>query len=405
MGINRIHRILMEAVARGLKQVFEENQYADKVVQRLLASNRQWGARDRAFIAENLYESVRYWRLLWKLADEDPQFRLASLIRLVGINHARKGLFLPEWPEFNGIVTASIQKRAQILARQPEISESVPDWLHHLGLKELGEAVWKKELAALNTEAKLCLRVNTLKIDKQDLIQRLEEQGWQPEETVLTPQAVILQKRGNIFQLPDFQNGLFEIQDAASQLVAEFLSPEPGLRVVDACAGAGGKTLHLGCLMQNKGQIIALDTELYKLEELKRRAKRNGVDIIEVRHISSSKIIKRLDQSADQLLLDVPCSGLGVLRRNPDAKWKLSEDFIHSVRVKQQEILSRYCEMLKPGGKMVYATCSILPSENQEQVATFLAERSDFVLVEERSVSPAEQGFDGFYMALMERSG
>jgi len=177
------------------------------------------------------------------------------------------------------------------------------------------------------------------------------------------------------------------------------------MRVVDACAGGGGKTLHLAALMKNKGRIIAMDTEDWKLDELKKRARRAGAsDIIETRVIDSSKVIKRLENSADQLLLDVPCSGLGVLRRNPDAKWKLSADFIEKVKIQQLEILSQYSSMLKPGGVLVYSTCSIFPSENEKQVESFLqSEGGKFDLLEQKTLLPSA-GFDGFFMARMKKA-
>ncbi|MCL4153173.1 UNVERIFIED_CONTAM: hypothetical protein GTU68_012878 [Idotea baltica] len=177
------------------------------------------------------------------------------------------------------------------------------------------------------------------------------------------------------------------------------------MRVVDACAGAGGKTLHLASLMENKGQIIAMDIYENKLNELKRRAKRNGAHNIENRVIDSTKPIKKLYDKADRVLIDAPCSGLGVLRRNPDAKWKLQPEFIDKIKVTQQDIIQQYSRMVKAGGQMVYATCSVLPSENQEQVATFLQSESgaNFTLLKDNKLLSHKSGFDGFYMALLER--
>ena len=154
--------------------------------------------------------------------------------------------------------------------------------------------------------------------------------------------------------------------------------------------------------MKNKGQIIALDIYEWKLAELKRRAKRAGAHNIETRFIDDNKVIKRLHEKADRLLIDAPCSGLGVLRRNPDSKWKIDQDFIDRIRKEQETILQDYSKIIKKGGKMVYATCSILPSENNEQVENFLKNNPDFKLVKEEKVMPST-GFDGFYMALIER--
>jgi 16S rRNA (cytosine967-C5)-methyltransferase len=174
--------------------------------------------------------------------------------------------------------------------------------------------------------------------------------------------------------------------------------------VIDACAGAGGKTLHLATLMKNKGRIIALDVHGYKLKELRKRATRNGVDNIEERVIEGSQTIKRYTASADRVLLDVPCSGTGVLRRNPDAKWKLSDAEIERLIALQAEILRSHSRMVKPGGKLVYATCSILPSENEKQIKSFLAEHgSEWTLENQIHLRPDKQGFDGFYAARLIR--
>jgi 16S rRNA (cytosine967-C5)-methyltransferase len=176
------------------------------------------------------------------------------------------------------------------------------------------------------------------------------------------------------------------------------------MRIIDACAGGGGKTLHLSALMQNKGRIISMDITQWKLDELKKRARRATASNVEPRLIESSKTIKRLENTADRLLLDVPCSGLGVIKRNPDAKWKLDLDFIDRTKAIQKQILNDYSIMTKKGGYLVYSTCSILPSENREQVNQFLEKNKNFEFVKEKSILPSE-GFDGFYMALIKRNG
>ena len=216
---------------------------------------------------------------------------------------------------------------------------------------------------------------------------------------------MVLPERANVFRTEAFHNGYFEVQDASSQLVAAYLDVKPGMKVVDTCAGAGGKTLHLASLMQNKGQIIAMDIYESKLRKLKVRAKRNKAHNIDMRVIDSTKPIKKLHGKADRVLIDAPCSGLGVIRRNPDSKWKLQPEFIDNIKKIQQEILQSYSKMVKPGGKMVYATCSILPSENQNQVKTFLASEAgkDFTFVSDKKVMAHISGFDGFYMALLEK--
>lgn len=394
----KIYRNLSTAVVEGLHEIFVNKKYADKVIEKILKSNPKWGARDRRFIAETTYDIVRWYRLFKEISEaEDEDFW-----KLLGVWCLWNNTEFPDWDEFEGLDRKKIEARYEALQSDRKIRESIPDWLDELGEKELGKE-WEKELTALNEEASVVLRVNTLKVDRQSLQQQLEEEEIVTEAPAEFPDALILEQRQNIFTRQQFKDGLFEVQDAGSQLIAPFLQVKPGLRVIDACAGGGGKTLHLASLMQNKGRIIALDTEEWKLEELKKRARRAGAGNIETRVIESSKTIKRLENSADRLLLDVPCSGLGVIKRNPDAKWKLSVDFIERVKELQQHILADYSTMVKPGGLMVYSTCSLLPSENENQVEKFLESRKgQFELVEQKWIKPTE-GFDGFYMALIKR--
>jgi 16S rRNA (cytosine967-C5)-methyltransferase len=394
----RLHRSTTEAVIQALEQIFNEGRYADKVIEKVLKQNPKWGGRDRRFIAETTYDIVRWFVLLRYIirAKEDDYWKLLAAWCILN------NIDFPEWNEFKGINRSEVSRRYEEAKSERKIRESIPDWMDQLGEAELGMR-WEQELSSLNDEAPVVLRANTLKTSRKDLAIRLQEENVEtvfPEEF---PEALILEERQNIFNVPSFKEGLFEVQDAASQAIAPFLEVEPGMRVIDACAGAGGKTLHLAARMKNKGKIIAMDVEQWKLDELMKRARRAGVSNLEPRLIDSSKVVKRLENSADRLLLDVPCSGLGVLKRNPDAKWKLSEGFINEVRELQQHILNDYCTMLKPGGFMVYSTCSILPSENEKQVQSFLKGRNGtFTLLKEDHLWPSD-GFDGFYMALLRR--
>ncbi len=389
-----------KSVIQGLEMIFVENKYADKVIEKTLKQNPKWGARDRRFIAETLYDTVRWYRLFRHLTGSEED----NFWQLLGAWCIWNKVDLPRWTEFEDLDPKKFRERYEQARQTRRLRESFPDWLDELCANELGER-WDKECSALNEPADVVLRVNTLKISKAELQQHLErEENIETESLASFPDALYLEERQNIFTRQSFKDGLFEIQDAASQLIAPFLRPEPGLRVIDACAGSGGKTLHLASLMRNKGRIIALDTEPWKLEELKKRARRAGASNIETRIIDSSKVIKRLESSVDRLLLDVPCSGLGVLRRNPDAKWKLSLEFIDRVKELQQKIVTDYSVMLKPQGLMVYSTCSLLPSENEEQVKNFLtALGGKFELLDEHRTYPSE-GVDGFYMALMRKT-
>jgi 16S rRNA (cytosine967-C5)-methyltransferase len=393
----RLHRTTCVAVVDSLQQIFIDKKYADKVIEKTLKLDSRWGARDRKFIAETTYDIVRWYRF----------FRSASNAKgddfwtLLAVWCAAHDIQLPEWKEFDGVNYRLLRDRVNENHPVRKIQESIPDWLDEIGEKELGKK-WDQELAALNIEARVVLRVNTLKTSIKELQEKLEAQEVFTIQDSRYPDALILEERQNVFLLPEFKVGLFEVQDAGSQAISHFTQAKPGMRIVDACAGGGGKTLHLAALLQGKGRIIAMDTEEWKLDELKKRARRGGVQTVETRVIDSSKVIKRLEKSADLLLLDVPCSGIGVLRRNPDAKWKLSPEFVESVKTAQQDILTSYSSMVKPGGTMVYATCSILHSENEEQIKKFLDTNPPFELNEEKRIWPSE-GFDGFYMARLTR--
>ncbi|HHC80033.1 MAG TPA: methyltransferase domain-containing protein [Flavobacteriia bacterium] len=399
----RLHRNLVLAVIDSLNYIFNDGLYADKVVEKTLKRDTRWGARDRKFIAETVYDCVRWKRLYNEIAGTKNHFTQENLWKIFAVWAVLKGIPLPDWRQFEGTPVRRIKGKFDELQNQRVFKESIPDWLDALGEKELGKQ-WAAEINALNQQANVILRVNTLKTTKEQLQKLLLEETIETQFIKGYQDALQLSERKNIFRTEAFKNGFFEVQDASSQLVAEFLQVAPGLRVVDACAGAGGKTLHLASLMKNKGQIIALDIYANKLKELKRRAKRNGAHNIEPRHIHSTKVIKKLYDKADRVLIDAPCSGLGVLRRNPDAKWKLQAEFINNIQKTQAEILNTYAKMVKAGGKLVYATCSILPSENEKQVENFLNSHKAFNFIAEKKILPSVSGYDGFYMALLERT-
>lgn len=402
---HRIHPVQVRAVVQALQAIFLENKYADKVIEYTLRQNPKAGSHDRAFVAETTYDIVRNYRLCAAILGREPQ-READFWELAGIHLALTNAAIrigkdSEISEFRKLDPADIQEKAARLRSERKIRESIPDWLDELGSRELGP-LWDETLAWLNRPADVVLRTNRLKTNRDALKKILEEEDIETRPYG-DADALVLERRQNVFRTKAFKNGFFEVQDYSSQLVAPFLDPKPGMRVVDACAGGGGKTLHLASLLEGRGQIIALDTLAWKLDELRQRARRAGVSNIETRVIENTKVIKRLYGTADRLLLDVPCSGLGVLRRNPDSKWKLSPEFIENLRHTQREILQTYSRILKPGGQMVYATCSILPSENELQVQAFLASEAgaSFSLLSERKVLPQDDGFDGFYMALL----
>lgn len=401
----RLHRNLVFAVVDALLEIFNDGGYADKVIGKTLKRDKRWGARDRGFIAETTYEIVRWKRMYDGIAETKGHFSRDNMFKIFAVWATLRGIELPDWRYFEGTPVRRIKGRFDELSNQRVYKQSIPDWMDALGAKELGEKTWDKEIAALNIQAPVVLRVNTLKTTPKQCRDILADQNIHTEYVKGYPEALQLVERTNVFTSQAFKDGLFEVQDASSQLVAHYLDIKPGMRIVDTCAGAGGKTLHTAALTENKGNIIAMDIYSNKLAELKRRARRAGAHNIETRLIESTKDIKKLHGKADRVLIDAPCSGLGVLRRNPDAKWKLQPEFIDEIKAVQQDILQRYSKIVKDGGKLVYATCSILPSENQQQVQLFLASDAgqNFSLVKDHKVLSHISGYDGFYMALLEK--
>lgn len=398
----KLHKNLVEAVVEGLGLIFNEGYYADKVAERQLKKDKRWGARDRAFIAETLYDIVRWRRLYAEIAEVQSPYTQQGLRRLFAVWAVLHQIALPDWGDyFEAVSEHKVKEQFGAFSKVRKLCESVPDWLDAAGVAELGAAFWEQELRALNVQAPVVLRANRLKTTVAQLCERLAAEGVEASTLSDYPDALRLTARTNVFKTKAFAEGLFELQDASSQRVAPFLQLDSSVkRVIDCCAGAGGKTLHLAALMQNKGQILAMDIYEAKLQELKRRARRAGAFNIETRLVEPQQL-KRWRGTADRVLIDAPCSGLGVLRRNPDAKWKLTPEFLDEIRTTQQTVLQQYAKLLKPSGKLVYATCSILPSENHKQVEAFLASEAgkDFVLEEEQCIWAHESGYDGFYMA------
>lgn len=423
----RLHQPLLHGIEEALERIFGQGKKSDQVVPAVLKAHPKWGSRDRNFVAENTYEIVRNKRLLLYILEEEegateesyptsqrgavpgltvsdtttpdvtplrtlPLYRkmTAAWLVLKGYEEAR----------FDGMDPGKIRERAAVSV--PEIRFSVPDSLSSLVKKELGHERWYRELEAMSAPADVFLRANLYRIPKAKLKKALEEKGIFTDEVEGVETALKLLKRSNLTLTEEFRKGYFEVQDAGSQLISPFLGPQPGELVIDACAGAGGKTLHLADLMKNRGRLLALDVETAKLKELENRAQRNRAGLVTTRPMHP-EVITEFYEQADKLLLDVPCSGLGVIRRNPDAKEALTAGFLEEVRTVQTEILKNYSRMVKPGGMLVYATCSILPSENREQVDHFLAENSGYTLINDRQIWPSESGFDGFYMALIRK--
>ena len=392
--------LLSEAVRR-----FEvEPGFADKILQRLFLEKKGLNNRDRGCVSEMFYDLLRNKRLLESGMNFNGYKPIERAYLLASAYILWRQIQLPkrlELPRFN--IPAYLSRVAANAEANPAIRYSVPDWLFDLGKAELGVR-WERELEALNSSPMQSLRVNTLKTTVADLQQRFADQGINCTKAPGVNTGLVMSRKGNLFSTREFHVGLFEFQDIFSQQVAELLSPKPGMVVVDACAGNGGKTLHIAALMENKGRLVAADNLAYKLSTLRRRAQRAGVSIIESLDASAPDAFAALLGKVDRLLLDVPCTGTGVWRRNPEARWLMKDNALDNLHLQQKEILNTYSEMVKPSGEMVYSTCSILPSENRLQVEAFLAQNANFKLVKDIQLYPSETEGDGFYMALMIRN-
>lgn len=395
------YRNLYVGMIETLKAIFENGDYTDKALERIFKKNRLWGSRDRGFVAEMVYDMVRWKRLIdFSAGDVLKKKHYWDFIAAWIIINDEK---LPDLEEFEKVKISKVKANYLQAVKIPAVHMSISDELYALGERELGEK-WQQEIHAMNQAAPAILRLNTLKTTPKELRENLKAQDIFITKIPEISNAYLLKEKTNLFLTDAFKNGWFEMQDVASQMVAPFLEAKPGMRIADTCAGAGGKTLHLANLMENKGQIIAMDIHQWKLNELKKRAKRNGAHNIQTKLIDSTKVLKRFNQSFDRVLIDAPCSGLGVLKRNPDAKYKITQDFVERVKTEQQQILESYSKLVKKDGLLVYVTCSILPSENHLQVENFLTHYPEFELIEEQHLYPSSFGFDGFYMAKMIRA-
>ena len=392
----KLHRHLCASTLELAKSVLLNHSVADHELATAFEENPKWGKRDRSFVAETLFETTRWRRVLAFLCDSE------ETNSLITAQWVLMGYDLPDWHEYNGLPPEEILARQSLITDQPRaVRQSIPDWLDKIGEAELGDQ-WEPQLAALNEKSSVFLRVNTLLTTVE------EAQAWLAEHNVETstlpdhPHALAL-PLGKILPKSLRLDGRIEIQDPSSQTIAPLLNPQPGERIIDACSGAGGKALHLAALSGNEARVFAMDVDEKKLAALKPRAKRARASSISPKTITENTPTDFADV-ADSLIIDSPCSGLGTLKRQPDLKWRLKPAALDRVRSIQAQLLAEYPQMLKPGGKLLYATCSILPSENQNQIAA-LMERNPgkYKLISQTNLLPSETGHDGFHASLLEK--
>ena len=402
---------------------------ADAVANHFFRTRRFIGGGDRRAVSLLVWGVLRARRhLAWWLdyhhAPQTPRLLLALQALFSGQTPHKiatafvSGRYGP--PPLDVDEMEVLEKLSTRTLEHPNMPEAVklevPDWLLPRLRARFGPTL-AAEMQAMNEPAPLDLRVNLLKTDQDGALQALAAEGLSAQKTTYSPWGLRLRNRQSVTSGKAFQEGLVEIQDEGSQLIALALDAKPGMRVVDFCAGAGGKTLAIAMGMGNKGHIVACDVSEPRLEGAIKRLRRAGVHNAE-RHLlePGDKWVKRQAQKFDRVLVDAPCTGTGTWRRNPDARARLSEQDLAELTVKQSEILDRAQKLVKPGGKLVYATCSVLEDENEAQIHAFLARQPDFTLVPLEApdalcgqsflrLSPAAHGTDGFFAAVLVKQG
>ncbi len=377
---------MMQAATAAVDLVLPMNHPADAVLRGFFGANRALGQRDRAFIADTVFCVLRHKRLLEQLITQPTPRKLvcAALLKLQGFDLEQLDAFL----EDNDYDWATRLRTADIERLPAAIRLSVPDWLYDRLAAETSPDEAAKFGRAMLNPAPLDLRVNTLKTDRERVLRDLEASGFAAAPTRFSPVGIRMAGKPVINRLDLFSSGAVEIQDEGSQLLSYLVGPKRREMVVDFCAGAGGKTLMMGAMMQSQGRLYAFDVSEKRLKNLAPRLKRSSLANVHPQIIASENDIKvkRLAGKIDRVLVDAPCSGLGTLRRNPDLKWRQSPHSIDELAVQQRSILSAAATLLKPGGRLVYATCSVLAQENRGIVEDFLAHHTDFERVECRKV-------------------
>lgn len=392
---------------------------ADAVVSRYFRNNRELGHADRAFVAETVFAVLRRGRSLEaRCAGQLSDRRLILVALAVTRGWSQRELapvLRPDEEEW--LAKAKAMPEADFA---PAVRCDMPDWLYNALEAQFGAEEVYKMAQSLNQPAPLDLRVNTIKTNREDLLARLADEGIAAIPGILSPTAIRLREKPALAKHPLFLEGTFEVQDEGSQLLGYLVEPKRGELVIDFCAGAGGKTLLLGALMKNTGRLYAYDVSDKRLAKLKPRLARSGLSNVHptrIEHERDSKI-KRLAGKADRVLVDAPCSGLGTLRRNPDLKWRQSEASVLELTAKQSAILDAAAKMVRPGGRLVYATCSLLTAENDAIIDAFLASHPDFSQTSAESILarqgiavsgerlrllPQEHATDGFFAAVLDR--
>jgi 16S rRNA (cytosine967-C5)-methyltransferase len=419
--INRTPLGLAPHAAELLGRVLEGPPPADKQMEQYFRQHPRLGVRDRGFVAETVYGVLRYLRLLRHVIGADADYRKLIAAELLRRGFSARALEDAHLGDAGMLHALARRMRTLKAAALPlGVRASMPDWLIEGLGRELPEAQIVALADALNRPAPLDIRVNTLKASREQVQKRLQQEGIDMAPTPYSPLGLRRSDRAPLFHTEAFRDGLFEVQDEGSQLLALLVEPRRREMVADYCAGAGGKTLMLGAMMANTGLLYAFDTHGRRLSEMRPRLIRAGLDNVRMVTLSGERdpLLSRLAIKMHRVLVDAPCSGTGTLRRSPDIKWRPID--LAGIVATQQRILERASSLVRSGGRLVYATCSLLAAENEDVVAAFLAAHGDFRLVPVDGILarqhvklaadgpmlrlyPHIHGTDGFFAAVMER--
>jgi len=418
-----VSKFLIGEAAAAIESMMPLAHPADAVLRRFFRERSKLGQRDREFVAEVAYAWLRRKRSIEHVAETQDarSLVLATLVRALGCNVRQLEAFISprevEWIE---------QVKAKTLGDAPVgVRLDLPDWICARLEAQSGTDGLEAFATAMLRQAPLDLRVNAVKAERAAVLARFNEEGLSAAPTPWSPVGVRIQTNPALARHPLFLEGAVEVQDEGSQLLCMLVAPKRGEMVADFCAGAGGKTLALGALMRSTGRLYAFDVSARRLTRFAPRLKRSGLSNVQAQLIATENDakLKRLAGKFDRVLVDAPCSGLGTLRRNPDLKWRQTPHAIDQLRAKQLSILGAASRLVKPGGRLVYATCSVLDEENQGVVEAFLAEHPEFHLIPASEViglqkielpaasgeyfelSPQQHGTDGFFAAVLGRAG
>ena len=378
-------KALLDLTCTLVRDVLKLDAPADTSVSLFFRKHKELGSRERHALAETTYAVLRQ-RLLWQnlaQSGHGPMERRLVLLAWQGQEHVLKNAITPD-------EAAWLERTKQIdrTALPDKLRHNLPDWIANRLREQLPDDEFWALVATMSGSAPLDLRVNALKSKREAVLQALTEAGIPASTTPYSPWGIRIDGKPALQKLALYTEGQVEVQDEGSQLLALLTGAKRGDMVVDFCAGAGGKTLALGAMMRNTGRLYAFDVSGHRLEGLKPRLARSGLSNVYPAQIAHERDdrIKRLTGKIDRVLVDAPCSGLGTLRRNPDLKWRQSPQAIEQLQKKQIAILSSASRLVKPGGRLVYATCSLIPAENEDIAQLFAAEHPEFVQLDARAV-------------------